>query len=84
MIGALRFILSVILDLFSNITGAEDWKRVAEKLGLRPHEIRYLDKRIPNPAEAVLCCVAQQNGLTTGNLYDVLTDCELPMLADIL
>ena len=57
---------------------------MAEELGLNPDEIRYLDHRIRNPADAVLCYIANLGRLTVGNLYDVLCNCELPVIADKL
>ncbi|XP_068700393.1 probable serine/threonine-protein kinase roco4 [Montipora foliosa] len=66
------------------LSGGNKWKLVAEKLGLNPREIRYLDNRIRNPAEAVLGFVAEKRGLTVGELYDILSNCGLPLLADEL
>ncbi|XP_068687466.1 uncharacterized protein [Montipora foliosa] len=66
------------------LSGGDEWKLVAEKLGLNPREISYLDKRVVNPAEALLAYVAEKRGLTVGELYDVLSNCSLPLLADEL
>jgi len=63
-------------------TGGDEWKPIAEKLGLNPQEIRYIDKRVLNPFEAVICYIAGRRGLTVGDLYDVLSDCGVPRLAD--
>ena len=60
------------------------WKVVAERLGLRANEIKFLDMRYPNPSEAALTFVAQYRGMNVDYLYDVLTECGMPMLADIL
>ncbi|XP_015749583.1 PREDICTED: uncharacterized protein LOC107329408 isoform X2 [Acropora digitifera] len=60
------------------------WKVVAERLGLRANEIKYFDMRYPNPCEAALTFVAQYRGLNVDDLYDVLTECGMPLLADIL
>ena len=60
------------------------WKVVAERLGLRANEIKFLDMRYPNPSEAALTFVAQYRGMNVDDLYDVLTECGMPMLADIL
>ncbi|XP_044178391.1 uncharacterized protein LOC114949826 isoform X1 [Acropora millepora] len=60
------------------------WRAVAEKLGLRPHEIEFLDMRYKNPCDAALAFLAQRDGMNVGDLYDVLTECGMPMLADIL
>lgn len=66
------------------VAGGDDWKLVAEELGLTPPEIRFLDNRFLNPADAALSYVAHQRVLTVGNLYDVLTACNLPLIADDL
>ena len=60
------------------------WKVVAERLGLRAKEITFLDMRYPNPCEAALAFVAQYRGMNVDDLYDVLTECGMPVLADIL
>ena len=43
------------------------WKVVAERLGLRTNEIKFLDTRYPNPREA-LAIVAQYHGMTVDYL----------------
>ncbi|XP_044178333.1 uncharacterized protein LOC114970883 isoform X6 [Acropora millepora] len=58
------------------------WKVVAERLGLRTKEIEFLDMRYPNPCEALLKFVAQYQGMNVDCLYDVLTECGMPKLAD--
>ena len=60
------------------------WKVVAEKLGLRAKEIAFLDLRYNNPCEAALASVAHYHGMNVDYLYDVLTECGMPALADIL
>ena len=60
------------------------WKAVAERLGLRAKDIAFLDMRYANPSEAALCFVAQRDGMNVGDLYDVLTECGMPALADTL
>ena len=67
-----------------SVAGGEEWKDVAEKLGLSPKEIRFLDKRIQNPCDAALAFISQRSHINVDDLYDVLTDCGYPMLADIL
>ncbi|XP_078354091.1 uncharacterized protein LOC144638729 isoform X2 [Oculina patagonica] len=68
-----------------SLSGRDEWKLVAENLGLTPEEILFLDKRTLNPAEAMLNHAANlHNSITVGNLYDLLVDCELPVMADIL
>ena len=64
--------------------GRDEWKLVAEKLGLTPEEILFLDKRTRNPAEAMLGHITQRLSVTAGELYDLLNDCGLPFMADIL
>ena len=41
------------LDVSIYFVGGEEWKLVAEELGLSAREIRYIDKRVMNPCEAV-------------------------------
>ena len=60
------------------------WKVVAERLGLRAKEIAFLDMRYPNPSEAAIAFVAQYRGMSVDDLYDVLTECGMTVLADIL
>ena len=58
---------------------------LAEKLGLTPAEIRFLDKRVLNPSDATLVRARKQRLiLNVGDLYDRLVECKLPRLADIL
>ncbi|XP_067049428.1 uncharacterized protein [Acropora muricata] len=72
-------------ELTINLTVTDwQWRAVAEKLGLRPHEIEFLDMRYKNPCDAALAFLAQRDGMNVGDLYDVLTECGMPMLADIL
>ena len=66
------------------IAGGEEWKVVAERLGLSAKEIRYLDVRVRNPCEAALSFVSQRHCMNVDDLYDVLNDCGMPVLADIL
>ena len=68
---------------FSYVT-ADQWEIVAEKLGFTPQEIRFLDKRTLNPADALIGYIANQRYLSVGELYDVLCDCDLPVVADLL
>ena len=70
--------------VFLYVAGGDEWKLVAEKVGLNPIEIRFLDTRILNPADAVLSYVASQRCLTVGELYDVLAACDFPLIADDL
>ena len=64
--------------------GGDEWKQVAEKLGLTPDEIRFLDFRTRNPADEMLCHLTRHFHVTVGDLYDLLIACELPVMADAL
>lgn len=66
------------------VLGGEEWKLVAELLGLTPAAIRFLDKRTLNSFDAALSFTAKQRFLSVGDLYDVLNDCGLPVMADLL
>ena len=66
---------------FVSVAVGGRWKVVADRLGLGGSEIEFLDERYRNPSEATLAFVAHFYGM---NLYDVLTECEMPVLADIL
>lgn len=66
------------------VTGGDEWMRVAEALDLKPAEIRFLDKRFVNPMDAALTYATQQCPITVGDLYDLLTRCEVPVIADLL
>ena len=66
------------------LLGLDDWELFAEKLGLTPEEIRFLDKRTRNQVLEVLISATQKYIITVGNLYDVLKDCGLPVIADFL
>ena len=70
---------------FVSVTVGGRWKVVADRLGLiRGSEIQLLDERYPNPSEATLDIVAHLYGMNVDGLYDVLTECGMPVLADIL
>ena len=62
----------------------DEWKQVAETLGLTPDEIRFLDLRTLNPVDAMLHHVTRDFHVTVGDLYDLLIACELPVMADAL
>ena len=70
--------------VFFCVTGGDEWKVVAEALGMTPSEIRFLDKRFLNPFEEVLAFSCQRRLLTVGELYDLLSECGFPMIADVL
>ena len=67
-----------------NVEGGDEWKIFAEKLRLTPEEIRFLDNRTMNPADAALGYIAQKYQITVGDLYYLLTECGLPVVADLL
>lgn len=71
--------------IFVFCLGGEEWKLIAEKFGFTPDQIRFLDNRTRNPAEAMLEYIAYKYPhVTAGQLYDVLTACGVPVLADDL
>ncbi|KAJ7363165.1 hypothetical protein OS493_011443, partial [Desmophyllum pertusum] len=74
----------LIRDLTITLCGGEEWQLVAEKLGLRPNEIRYLDKRTMNPCIEALVHSRNQRFINVDTLYNVLVECGFPMLADLL
>ena len=51
---------------------------------MTPEEIRFLDQRTLNPADAALSYIAQKYRITVGDLYHLLTECGLPVVADLL
>ena len=64
--------------------GGEEWKILAEKLGLNPAEILYLDKRTMNPCIELLSYIRSQRLIDVGTLYDALVECGFPVWADML
>ena len=58
--------------------------KLAEGLGLTPSQIRFLDKRILNPMEAALSFITKQRFVSVGELYKLLNERDLPMLANLL
>ena len=48
------------------------------------NQIRFLDKRTPNPCDVVLNLMAQHRCFRVGELYDKLVESELPGAADLL
>ena len=72
--------------VFVHVTVAADdkWKLVAEKLGLNQDEIRFLDLRHKNPVEALLIFITNQRPMSVGELYNVLCECGIPVIADKL
>ena len=70
--------------MFFCATGGEEWKVVAEALGLTPPEIRFLDNRTLNPLDAALAFISRQRCITVGDLYDLLNERGFPVIADLL
>ena len=66
------------------VAGGDKWKLVAEKLGLNNEEIRFLDERNMNPVDALLGFIVNQRYMSVGELYQVLCDCGIPVIADKL
>ena len=66
------------------ISGGDEWKLLAEKLGMSYDEIRFLDKRTSNPCNVVLDLVANSRHLNVGEVYDILVECGLAGSADLL
>ena len=64
--------------------GGEEWKILAEKLGLSPREILFLDKRTMNPCMELLSHIRSRHFIDVGTLYDALVECGFPVWADIL
>lgn len=64
--------------------GCDDWMFIAERLGLTEMEIRFLDKRTFNPADAALSFVSEGRIISVGLLYDLLKESMLPTQADLL
>lgn len=60
--------------------GGDEWKEVAERLGFNQAYIRYFDSRYHNPLEEML----NDCHVNVGELYDILVECGLPVLADFL
>ena len=70
--------------LFACLVGGEEWKFVAERLGFTAPEMRYLDHRTRNPFEAALTHYIERNPMKVGDLHDILTECGMRVLTDIL
>lgn len=67
------------------ISGGDEWKLLAERLGLSPTEIRFLDNRLINPCDAVLAYARNKDFIrSVGELYDKLVKCNFPVWADLL
>lgn len=82
----MSFLILLLLScsfLFGHL-GGEEWKMVAEGLGLSPGEIRFLDQRVLNPMDAVLMFVCKKSSVRVETLYDLMTELGLPEVADLL
>ena len=66
------------------ILGGDEWKVLADRLGLTPAVIRYIDNRTMNPMEAVLSFVTRRRYVSVGELYDLLVEQGLLAVADRL
>ncbi|KAL9958370.1 hypothetical protein ACROYT_G035376 [Oculina patagonica] len=71
-------------DLTVGLSSGDEWKLLAERLGLTSERIRFLDKRLLNPADALLVYVGKQCNITVGDLYALLNECKLHGMADRL
>lgn len=76
--------LQIHRKLTISLSGDDGWMMIADRLGLTPEEIRFLDKRTLNPAEAALSFVSKQRFISVGLLYDLLKESMLPTQADLL
>ena len=82
----MSFLVLLLLScsfLFGHLGGGE-WKMVAERLGLTPAEIRFLDRRILNPMDVVLNVAGRSSSERVETLYDLMTELGLPEVADLL
>ena len=66
------------------LLGGDEWKQLAERLGMSCNEIRFIDKRTTNPCDVVLNLMAEYRYFSVGELYDKLVESELPGSADLL
>jgi len=73
-----------IFDLSVFLSGGDEWKLLAGRVGLNSERIRYLDKRFDNPAGELLAFIGTQSNMTVGELYDLFNECGLPAVADRL
>ncbi|KAL9965598.1 hypothetical protein ACROYT_G029420 [Oculina patagonica] len=71
-------------ELTIDLSGGDEWKEIAEALGLSQPEIRFLDNRTLNPLDAALAFIAKQRHITVGELYDLLNEKGFPVIADLL
>ena len=64
--------------------GGDEWMTVAERMGLAPAQIRFLEKRSRNPFEDAVLHIRKQQYLDVGQLYDAVVDSGFPTFADLL
>ena len=62
----------------------DEWKTLAEKLGMKNVNIAFYGEKAQNPADSVLRDLEFKGGSTVGNLYDHLIDLDLQFIADYL
>ena len=62
----------------------ENWKLLADHLGLSNTQISYFDGRYKNPADEVLKYWEVKAASTVGILYDLLVELKFPYIADCL
>ena len=79
-IWVLHLYIYIYIYNLSSFSGGEEWKIVADRLGFEDAYIRCFENRFKNPVELIL----NLSGLNVGELYDVLVECEFPLLADLL
>jgi len=60
------------------------WKLVADRLGIEQTKINYFDQRSKNPADEVLKDWETKRNSTVGDLYDILVELDMPVIADTL
>ncbi|CAH3130597.1 unnamed protein product [Pocillopora meandrina] len=71
-------------DLTFYLSGGDEWKVLAERLGFSQIEIRFLDKRVVNPSDVVLGAAGKHRYLSVVEIYETLVDCGLPAIADLM
>ena len=73
------------IDLFPLLFSVnENWKTLAEHLGLTNTQISFFDGRFKNPADEVLKYWEVKAASTVGILYDILVKLKFAYIADCL
>ena len=62
----------------------DNWKALADRLGLDNTQISYFNGRFTNPADEVLKFWEVKAASTVGTLYDILVNLKFPYIADCL